>query len=120
MISKIQNHHREKSAYIYLRQSTMGQVRHHQESTERQYALKEKAVELGWTPGMIRVIDSDLGISGTQMGNREGFKTLVAEVSETGWSSVCSGSIRRYSQDSDFSVVLGDLLLSIPHRKVHP
>ena len=81
MISKIQNHHREKSAYIYLRQSTMGQVRHHPESTERQYALKERALELGWTPEMIRVIDSDLGISGTQMGNREGFKTLVAEVS---------------------------------------
>jgi len=81
MISKIQNHHREKPAYIYLRQSTMGQVRHHQESTERQYALKERALELGWTQGMIRVIDSDLGISGTQMGNREGFKTLVAEVS---------------------------------------
>jgi len=59
----------------------MGQVRHHQESTERQYALKERALELGWTPGMIRVIDSDLGISGTQMGNREGFKTLVADVS---------------------------------------
>ena len=81
MISKIQNHHREKSAYIYLRQSTMGQVRHHQESTERQYALKERALELGWAPGMIRVIDSDLGISGTQMSNREGFKTLVADVS---------------------------------------
>jgi len=81
MISKIQNHHREKSAYIYLRQSTMGQVRHHPESTERQYALKERALELGWTPEMIRVIDSDLGISGTQMGNREGFKTLVADVS---------------------------------------
>ena len=47
MISKIQNHHREKSAYIYLRQSTMGQVRRHQESTERQYALKERALELG-------------------------------------------------------------------------
>ena len=81
MISKIQNHHREKTAYIYLRQSTMGQVRHHQESTERQYAMKERALELGWTPGMIRIIDSDLGISGTQMSNREGFKTLVAEVS---------------------------------------
>src|ERR1017187_614698 len=81
MISKIQNHHREKSAYIYLRQSTMGQVRHHQESTERQYALKERALELGGAPGMIRVIDSDLGISGTQMSNREGFKTLVADVS---------------------------------------
>jgi DNA invertase Pin-like site-specific DNA recombinase/DNA-binding transcriptional MerR regulator len=81
MISKVQNHHREKMAYIYLRQSTMAQVRHHQESTERQYALKERALELGWGSGMIRIIDSDLGISGTQMVNREGFKTLVAEVS---------------------------------------
>lgn len=53
MIGKIEDQHRQKAAYIYLRQSTMAQVRHHQESTERQYALKEKAVELGWTPGMI-------------------------------------------------------------------
>ena len=45
MISKIQPHHQKKKAYVYLRQSTMGQVRYHQESTERQYALKEKALE---------------------------------------------------------------------------
>jgi hypothetical protein len=44
---KIQRNHLEKPAYIYIRQSTMAQVRHHQESTERQYALKEKAIELG-------------------------------------------------------------------------
>lgn len=81
MISKIQPPHREKKAYVYLRQSTMGQVRHHQESTERQYALKDKALELGWSPGMIHLLDWDLGISGTQSHIREDFKTLVADVS---------------------------------------
>jgi DNA invertase Pin-like site-specific DNA recombinase len=48
MTSPIQPHHHQKMAYVYLRQSTMGQVRHHQESTARQYALKDKASHLGW------------------------------------------------------------------------
>ena len=81
MISKIQTHHRQKMAYVYLRQSTMAQVHHHQESTQRQYALKDKALELGWMPEQIRVLDADLGISGTHMNNRQDFKTLVADVS---------------------------------------
>ena len=81
MISKIRSSHTEKPAYIYIRQSTMAQVRHHQESTERQYALKEKAVQLGWTESMIRVLDGDLGVSGTQIAGRNDFKTLVADVS---------------------------------------
>jgi DNA invertase Pin-like site-specific DNA recombinase len=81
MISKIQSNHQQKKAYVYLRQSTMGQVRHHQESTERQYALKEKALQLGWPQEMIHILDGDLGISGTQSHNREDFKTLVADVS---------------------------------------
>lgn len=81
MISKIQHQHQEKKAYIYLRQSTMGQVRNHQESTERQYALAERALQLGWPQAMIQVLDGDLGISGAQSHNREDFKTLVADVS---------------------------------------
>jgi len=81
MISKIQTHHQEKKAYVYLRQSTMAQVRHNQESTERQYALKEKALQLGWPQQKIQILDGDLGISGTQSHNREDFKTLVADVS---------------------------------------
>jgi len=80
MIGKIEEQHRQKAAYIYLRQSSMAQVRHHQESTERQYALKEKALELGWNPAMIRTLDRDLGISGAQMTGREDFKTLMADV----------------------------------------
>src|SRR5262245_23975931 len=78
---KIHEHHRSKPAYICLRQSTPSQVRHHQESTERQYALREKALELGWSESLIRTLDRDLGKTGTEMARREDFKTLVAEVS---------------------------------------
>ena len=81
MIAKIQPHHYQKMAYIYLRQSTMGQVRHHQESTARQYALKDRALSLGWQNDQIRLLDRDLGLSGTQSNHRQDFKTLVADVS---------------------------------------
>src|SRR6266851_2436693 len=81
MNPKIAEHHRNRSAYVYLRQSTPGQVLHHQESTERQYALRNKAEELGWSQASIRTLDGDLGKSGTQTAGREDFKTLVADVS---------------------------------------
>jgi len=70
-----------KTAYVYVRQSTLAQVRHHQESTERQYALKEKALQLGWNDSMVQILDRDLGKSGAQITGREDFKTLIAEVS---------------------------------------
>jgi len=81
MTSKIQTMHRERPAYVYLRQSTMGQVRHNRESTERQYALKDKALAFGWRADQIKVLDGDLGLSGSQSHQREDFKTLVADVS---------------------------------------
>lgn len=81
MSAQITQQHREKPAYIYVRQSTLAQVRHHQQSTERQYALREKALALGWNTSLIRTLDRDLGQSGAQSLQREDFKTLVAEVS---------------------------------------
>jgi len=81
MNPKIQEYHCRKPAYIYLRQSTPGQVLHHRESTERQYALRNKARELGWSESLIRTLDQDLGKTGTEMTRREDFKTLVADVS---------------------------------------
>jgi DNA invertase Pin-like site-specific DNA recombinase len=78
---KITEHHHNRLAYVYLRQSTPGQVLHHQESTERQYALRGKAQELGWSEASIRTLDGDLGKSGAPMTRREDFKTLVADVS---------------------------------------
>jgi len=81
MNGKIAEQYHQKPAYVYLRQSTMAQVHNHQESTERQYALKDKAIEMGWNPSMIRILDRDLGVSGAQMTGREDFKALVADVS---------------------------------------
>src|SRR6266705_1099852 len=81
MNSKITEQHQSKPAYIYLRQSTPAQVLHHQESTERQYALRQKALELGWSEATVRTLDRDLGISGAQTTGRTDFKTLVADVS---------------------------------------
>src|SRR6056297_2232452 len=73
--------HLQKTAYVYLRQSSMGQVRNHRESTERQYALKEHAKNLGWPITRIVVLDRDLGKSGTSTADRDDFKKLVADVS---------------------------------------
>ena len=69
------------AAYIYIRQSTMNQVLHHQESTQRQYALRGRAIALGWPPAMVRILDGDLGTSGPQAADRGDFKALVADVS---------------------------------------
>jgi DNA invertase Pin-like site-specific DNA recombinase len=81
MNSKITEQHRNRPAYIYVRQSTNAQVLHHQESTERQYALRAMALELGWNESAIRTLDRDLGMTGSEMTRREDFKTLVADVS---------------------------------------
>ncbi|MDR3750881.1 MAG: recombinase family protein [Terracidiphilus sp.] len=81
MNAAISELHLSKTAYVYVRQSTLAQVRHHQESTERQYALKEKAQDMGWSGPMVQVLDQDLGKSGAQITGREDFKTLVADVS---------------------------------------
>jgi len=81
MNTTITQAHQNKPAYIYVRQSTLAQVRHNQESTERQYALQDKAIALGWSQRSIRVLDRDLGMSGAQSAGREDFKTLVADVS---------------------------------------
>jgi DNA invertase Pin-like site-specific DNA recombinase len=81
MNSKITEQHRSRPAYIYVRRSTNAQVLHHQESTERPYALRTMALELGWSESAIRTLDRDLGMTGTEITRREDFKTLVADVS---------------------------------------
>ena len=76
---KVTASHLSRDAYLYVRQSTLRQVFEHGESTRRQYALRERAVALGWPTERVVVIDSDLGLSGADS-EREGFQRLVAEV----------------------------------------
>ena len=77
---KVTASHLKRSAYLYVRQSTMRQVFENTESTERQYALRQRAVALGWSHDQVVVIDSDLGLSGASGVDRSGFQRLVAEV----------------------------------------
>jgi DNA invertase Pin-like site-specific DNA recombinase len=79
--SKVQARHLKRNAYLYVRQSTLRQVFENTESTKRQYALRERAVALGWRIDQVFVIDSDLGQSGACAEDREGFQRLVTEVS---------------------------------------
>jgi DNA invertase Pin-like site-specific DNA recombinase len=77
---KITSQHLRRSAYLYVRQSTLRQVMENTESTERQYGLRQRAIQLGWSQEQVVVIDSDLGRSGASAADREGFQHLVAEV----------------------------------------
>jgi DNA invertase Pin-like site-specific DNA recombinase len=79
--AKVQAEHRKRNAYLYIRQSTPRQVREHQESTQRQYGLRQQALRLGWAEEQIVVIDTDLGQSGASAADRVGFQRLVTEVS---------------------------------------
>lgn len=78
--SKLRSDHLARAAVIYVRQSTLAQVREHTESTARQYALAAEAARLGWPESAIDVVDTDLGVSGRSTEGRDGFKALVARV----------------------------------------
>jgi DNA invertase Pin-like site-specific DNA recombinase len=77
---KIQPHHLERGAYLYIRQSSMRQVVENVESTKRQYALRGRATALGWRDEQIIVVDNDQGESGASAAWREGFQRLVSDV----------------------------------------
>ncbi|MBZ5500605.1 MAG: recombinase family protein [Acidobacteriia bacterium] len=77
---KVTAGHLKRDAYLYVRQSTMRQVFENSESTERQYALRQRALALGWPGDRVIVIDSDLGQSGASAVDRVGFQKLVTEV----------------------------------------
>lgn len=78
--SKIRPEHQSRRAYVYVRQSTLSQVLHHRESTERQYQLQARALALGWPKDRIGVIDEDQGQSAASAAHRSGFQRLAAEI----------------------------------------
>src|SRR3954468_19186205 len=77
---KISGGDRPRSAVVYVRQSTLGQIERNKESAARQYALRERAIELGWPAESVAVVDEDMGRSGATSEGRLGFGELVAEV----------------------------------------
>src|SRR6185312_2173383 len=78
--AKVTGAHLARTAYLYVRQSTLRQVLTNTESATRQYALRQKAIAFGWEAEHIVTIDTDQGQSGASAADREGFQRLVAEV----------------------------------------
>ena len=78
--SKISAVHLHRAAIVYIRQSSAAQVEHNRESTARQYALADRAANLGWARDRVTVIDQDLGLSGASAAQRSGFAQLTTEV----------------------------------------
>lgn len=97
---KVQAEHLARSAFLYVRQSTMRQVQENLESTKRQYALRERALALGWTDEQIVVIDCDQGQSGGSAVEREGFQHLVTEVSMNRAGIVMGLEVSRLARNS--------------------
>ena len=78
--TKITAGHLRRSTCVYVRQSTTAQVEHNRESTERQYRLVDRAVELGWERAQVNIVDKDLGVSGSGLKERSGFAQMTAQV----------------------------------------
>jgi DNA invertase Pin-like site-specific DNA recombinase len=115
---KISSTHRERAAIIYLRQSSMAQVREHTESTRSQYGLADTAAALGWARSDIDVIDTDLGISGKWGVAREGYTELVARVCSGDVGAIFGIEITRLARSNadvarlaEFARITGTLLI---------
>jgi DNA invertase Pin-like site-specific DNA recombinase len=98
--SKIRPTHLERQALVYVRQSTLFQVREHTASTARQYDLTQRAHTLGWPREHITVIDQDQGHSGASTAGRDGFQWLIAEVGLGHAGAVFSLEVSRLARAS--------------------
>jgi DNA invertase Pin-like site-specific DNA recombinase len=97
---KITASHLSRAAVIYVRQSTLAQVERNTESTARQYDLAARAAQLGWPASQVRVVDGDLGVSGSVTGQRDGFEGLVAEVALGQVGIVLALEVSRLARDN--------------------
>jgi len=98
--SKIKPSHTQRAAYVYIRQSTPGQVEHNRESTARQYALADRACQLGWSKEQVVLIDEDLGLSGSGTDKRSGFARLTSEVALTQVGIVLGLEVSRLARNN--------------------
>jgi DNA invertase Pin-like site-specific DNA recombinase len=100
MIGKITAMHLERDAYVYVRQSTAAQVHENVESKKRQYALAERAAQMGWAPAAVQVVDEDQGKSGASVDGRDGFARLAHAVAEGKVGAIFAMEVSRLARSS--------------------
>jgi DNA invertase Pin-like site-specific DNA recombinase len=99
-LAKIKPSHTQRAAFVYVRQSTPGQVEHNRESTIRQYALADRACQLGWSKEQVVIVDEDLGLSGSSTDKRSGFARLTSEVALTHVGIVLGLEVSRLARNN--------------------
>ncbi|MBM4345568.1 MAG: recombinase family protein, partial [Deltaproteobacteria bacterium] len=100
MNGKIGPSHLARRVVVYLRQSTVRQVMDHRESTARQYALQQRAAELGWSADQVDIVDEDLGHSGSSTEQRSGFQRLAEAVAHGRVGALFALEVSRLSRSS--------------------
>ena len=100
MRSKLATTHLERRAFVYVRQSTLMQVHEHVESKQRQYALVERAVAMGWRGGDVEVVDEDQGKSGASSKGRTGFARLAEAVGHGEAGAILAVEVSRLARSS--------------------
>jgi DNA invertase Pin-like site-specific DNA recombinase len=98
MSDKIERHHLERKAIVYVRQSSVHQVLHNRESSALQYAMRDRLGQLGWS--QIETIDDDLGRSASGSADRAGFDRMVAEVCLGKVGAVAAREVSRFARNS--------------------
>jgi DNA invertase Pin-like site-specific DNA recombinase len=97
---KITTNHRQRLAYIYVRQSTAAQVERNRESTDRQYKLIDRAGDLGWPNDQIKVVDKDLAKSAAGMAERNGFDIMFTDVASNNVGLILSIEVSRLARNN--------------------
>ena len=114
--NKIRDDHLRRDAFLYIRQSSLQQVFNNTESTQRQYALRQRAVALGWPNERVHVIDCDQGQSGASAKDRMGFQQLVTEVGMGHTGIVLGLEVSRLARNSSDWHRLEHTLKKLAHR----
>ena len=107
---KILENHLDRIAVVYPRQSTLRQVHENQESTSRQYALRDRAQALGWPQERVVVIDEDLGQSGSSAEGRRGFQRLADDVAHGRVGAIFALEVQLGGEAALVLIALGALL----------
>lgn len=98
--NRVEASYLERLACVYVRQSTMRQVLENRTSTERQYALKLRALELGWREEQIIIIDEDQAKSGAYADGRTGFTKFLNDISNGKIGAIFGSELSRVARDS--------------------
>ena len=99
-LGKVTTLHLRRPAVVYVRQSSLTQIERNTESTARQYDLVQRARQLGWPADAVRVVDGDLGVSGSVTGQRDGFEGVLAEVALGQVGIILALEVSRLARDN--------------------